>query len=110
VQCAVLALPDVAELVRDQVVRQITSLQQDRAPERVADIAAKTREPEELGRDEDTDALDPNGLRIPVERVEACLCAQNRSLERRLHDGSAREADALRDLGAPEIRTAYFRR
>jgi hypothetical protein len=65
----------VAELVHDQVVCGATVAQQDRPVKRIPVEAPQPRQPEEPGGDEDADALDPYGLRIPVEPVEPRLRA-----------------------------------
>jgi hypothetical protein len=78
----VLHLPDVAELVRDEVVGRAAPdrpPEQDRPPERVALVAAELRQPEEPRRDEDPHALDLHGTRVEVEAVEPRF----RALERR---------------------------
>ena len=72
---AVLSLPDVTQLVRDQIVRRVALLQHDRSPERVAEVTAETWDSEELRGDNEADALDANGLRVVVEAVEPCLRA-----------------------------------
>ena len=98
VQRAVLALPDVAELVRDEVVGRVGALQQDRPPERVAVVAAEAGDAEEPGRDEDADAIDPHRLGVVVERVEAGLRA------RRARARRGRASSALNATGASTIR------
>ena len=57
----VLHLPDVAELVREQVVVVGRRAQENRVPGRVAVEAAKPRQPEEHRHDEDSHPLDPTG-------------------------------------------------
>ena len=74
-QGAMLALPDVTELVRDQIVGGVCVLQQDRAPEGVAAVPAEARDPEEPGCDVDPEAVDSHRLGVPLERVEAFLRA-----------------------------------
>jgi hypothetical protein len=76
---AMLALPDVAELVREEVVRWIGASQQDGAPERVSVVAAKSGDPEEPRRYADAEAIDAHRLGVVVERVETCLRAGERS-------------------------------
>ena len=68
-----LHLPDVAELVDEQIVRRVTAAQQDRLVERVPVEAAKPREAKEPRRLDDPDPLDRYGARIPVELVEPRL-------------------------------------
>ena len=68
-----LSLPDMAELVRHEIVWCVGALQKDRPPERVAVVAPEPRDPEEPWRDENAHALDAHGLRVVVERVEAGL-------------------------------------
>jgi hypothetical protein len=75
VRRAVLHLPHVAELVRDEVVRRVRAAEQDRAHERVAVVAAEAGEAEEPGRVHDAHPLDPDGPRVEVEPVEAVLRA-----------------------------------
>jgi hypothetical protein len=70
---ALLALPDVAELVREEVIRDVGVLQQDRPPERVARVAAQEWEAEEPRRDDDAYAVDADGCRVVVEPVEPRL-------------------------------------
>ena len=78
-----LSLPDMAELVRHEVVGRVGALQEDRPPERVAVVAAEPRNPEEPWRDANAHALDADGLRVVVERVEAGLGAFDRGAEGR---------------------------
>ena len=73
----VLRLPDVAELVRQQIVGGVVVADEDRPPERVAVIAAHLRDAERERRNPYTDALERDGTRIPIEPVETRL----RSLE-----------------------------
>jgi predicted DNA-binding protein (UPF0251 family) len=70
---AVLHLPDVTELVRDEVVRRVRAAKQDRPHERVAVVAAQARQAEEPGGVDDTHAVDPDRLRVEVEGVEPRL-------------------------------------
>ena len=77
-----LALPDVAELVGEQVVRRAAIRrppEEDRPPERVAVVAEEPRQPEEERRDDDPYAVGANGRLVQVERVEARLRARERS-------------------------------
>jgi hypothetical protein len=67
----VLHLPDVAELVRDEVVRDIGAAQEDHEVRREAVESAPGREPEEPRRDDDPDPPDADGAGPPVEPVEA---------------------------------------
>ena len=76
-----LSLPDMAELVRHEIVGRVGALQQDRPPERVAVVAPEPRDPEEPWRDENAHALDADRLRVVVERVEAGLGAFDRGAE-----------------------------
>ena len=75
VRRAVLHLPHVAELVRDEVVGRVRAAQQDRPHERVAVVAAQAGQAEEPGRVDDPHAVDPDRLRIEVEAVEPGLRA-----------------------------------
>src|ERR671919_2168602 len=69
----VLHLPDVAQLVRDEVVGCPRVLEQDRSPERVAGVAAEAGDPEEPRRHKDANALEPDGPRVVLEPVEPGL-------------------------------------
>jgi hypothetical protein len=69
----VLHLPDVAELVGDQVLRDVGTAEEDHAVRREAVVALPGREAEEPRRDDELDAVDTNGPRPPVETVEASL-------------------------------------
>jgi hypothetical protein len=71
----VLHLPDVAELVRDEVLVREEAVvpQQNRPPRRVAVETMKPGEPEEPRHDEDADMLDSDRFRIQVEAVEPSL-------------------------------------
>src|SRR5258708_4543079 len=78
-QRQVLHLPDVAELVRDQVVvRGILRLrtQEDRVPGRVPVEAPKPRQPVERRHDEDPHAPGPHAPGAEVEPVEPLLGAR----------------------------------
>ncbi len=97
---AMLSLPDVAELVRDEIVRRVGALQEDRPPERVAVVAAEAGDPEEPWRDEDAHALDAHGLRVVVERVEAGL---------RAFDRGARATAPLRHAAAKRTPSGILR-
>jgi hypothetical protein len=73
---AVLHLPDVAELVRDQVVGGLRAPDEDRPHERVAVVALQERQAEEPRRDAEADAAQPDWAGIEVEPVEARLRPQ----------------------------------
>ena len=73
-----LALPDVAELVGDEIVGGVVVPQEDRPPERVAPVPTKPGEAEEPRGDDDPHAVDLDGLRVPAERVETGLGALER--------------------------------
>src|SRR5258708_32327483 len=78
-QRQVLHLPDVAELVRDQVVvRGILRLRtpEDRVPGRVPAEAPKPRQPVERRHDEDPHAPGPHAPGVEVEPVEPLLGAR----------------------------------
>ena len=77
-----LHLPDMAELVRDEVVGGIGAAKQDRLDQRVTVIAAQTGEPEEPRRDPNPNAVDPHRPGIQRKRVESCL----RALEPRVRN------------------------
>ena len=89
----VLHLPDVTELVGDEVVAAVMRLpaQQDDEMRRVAVETPQPWEPERRFRDDEPHALDAYGPRVPVERVEACL---------RRHQRRMRPAHALLREGA----------
>jgi hypothetical protein len=89
-ESSVLALPDVAELVRQEVVGSGWAAEQDRLPECVAAVAAEPGYAEEPWRDPDSDALDSHRLGVVVERVEAGLCPSDRGYERRIGGHRAR--------------------
>ena len=74
----VLLLPDVTELVRDQVVRRHAPAQQDRPDQAIAVEAAHEREPKDPGRDHHADAGDPHGRGVEVEPVEPRLAGRGR--------------------------------
>jgi hypothetical protein len=71
----VLHLPDVADLVRDEVVREISAAEEDQAVRREPVVTTPGRQAEEPWRDDDPDALDSNGTGPPVEMVEPLLRA-----------------------------------
>src|SRR5689334_2064295 len=71
-----LHLPDVAELVRDQIVAGLGPAHEDDEVRRVAVEAAEPRQPEEQRRDDDPYAGDTHGAGIEVERVEPRLRAK----------------------------------
>jgi hypothetical protein len=71
----VLQLPDVAELVGDEVVGRVAAADEDRPHEGVAVIAAQAREAEEPRRVHDAHPLETDGLRVEVESVESGLRA-----------------------------------
>ena len=87
----VLSLPDVTELVADEVVVRGTRsgriLQQDRPPQCVTAVAPEVREAEEQGGDEEPDTVELHGPRIESEPVEPRSCPLERRpinhLERR---------------------------
>jgi hypothetical protein len=69
----VLHLPDVAELVYQEVVRGLFALEQDRPPERVAAITAQAGQAKDPWDDDETNAVEPHGLRVEIEPVETSL-------------------------------------
>ncbi len=75
-----LHLPDVAELVCDEIVaRTLERLaEHDRVPGGVTVEAVEPGEPEEPGPDEDANPVDPHGGRVEVEPVETGLCPVER--------------------------------
>ena len=78
---AMLPLPDVAELVRDEVVGDVRVTEEDRPPERVAREAPEPRNPEEPGRDDDAHSSDRDRGGVVVERVEPGLRVLEREPE-----------------------------
>jgi hypothetical protein len=80
-----LCLPNVAELVREQIVRRRPLPDDDRAPEGIAPVAPQARQPEEPRRDDDAHPVEGDGLRIETQPVEASL----RTLESRAFVGKA---------------------
>jgi hypothetical protein len=84
----VLCLPDVTELVREQVVRRRQLADDDRAPEGVAAVAPEPGQAEEPRRDDDTHAVERDGLRIEAQPVEASF----RALESRTLVGKSAHA------------------
>jgi hypothetical protein len=74
----VLHLPDVTELVHQQVVRGLCAPQQNRPPKSVALVATKAGPAKDPRDHNDANAVESHGLRIETEPVEADL----RSLER----------------------------
>jgi hypothetical protein len=77
----VLHLPDVAELMRQQVIgpsRIDWIAENDRAPEGVTAVTAKSRQSKEQREHDHPHALDPDSLRIERERVEAPLGTRER--------------------------------
>ena len=74
----VLHLPDVAELVDDEVFGRIGVAHQDRPVQREAVEAPEPRQSEEPWGVEQPDLLRPDRSRIPVEPVEPRLGADDR--------------------------------
>jgi len=75
VKATPLPLPDVAELVGDEIVADVAVAEQDRPPERIPGEPPKERKPEEPRCDDDTDAVDRDRPRVVVEAVEPGLRA-----------------------------------
>src|SRR5437667_10610701 len=77
-----LHLPDVAQLVADEVVAGPLGrlAKQDRLPGRVAVEATEPGQAEEKRNDEDADAVDPHRSRVEIESVEPALRARERSV------------------------------
>jgi hypothetical protein len=69
----VLHLPDVAELVYQEVVRGLFAPEQDRPPERVAVITTQAGQAKDPRDDDDANAFEPHDLRIEIEPVETSL-------------------------------------
>ena len=74
-----LHLPDVAELVADQVLvgDQLGRSEQDQVPHRVTVEAAKPRESEQPRCDHHAHVLEADGARVERERVEPRLGASD---------------------------------
>ena len=66
-----LHLPDVAQLMGDQVVRDVVAAKEDHAVRREAVIAPPGAQAEQPRRHDDADSGDANRARPPVELVEA---------------------------------------
>jgi hypothetical protein len=73
----VLHLPDVAQLVRDEVfvVGMRARAQEDQEVRRVAVEAPQPRQPEQPWRNHETHAREPDGPRVELEPVEPRLGA-----------------------------------
>jgi hypothetical protein len=69
----VLHLPDVAELVHEQVVRGLCAPEQNRPPKSVALVATKARQAKDPRDDNEANAVEQHGLRVEIEPVEARL-------------------------------------
>ena len=76
----VLELPDVAELVSQEIVAGLLhrAPEQDHSPGRVAVEAPEPGQPEERRDDEDAHTLDPYRARIELEPVKPVLRAAKR--------------------------------
>src|SRR5579864_5451697 len=87
-QRVVLHLPDVAELVRDELLvgEQPAGPKQDRLPRGVAVEAPEPREPEEPRDDPDPDAAERHRLRIEGQSFEPLLRSRQRLTLLRLHE------------------------
>ena len=72
-----LHLPDVAELVHHEVVRGLCAPQQNCPPKSVPLVATQAGQAKDPRDDKDANAVEPHGLRVEIEPVEAGL----RSLE-----------------------------
>jgi len=68
-----LHLPDVAELVGDEIVGDVVGAEEDHAVERVSVEAAKPRQAEEPASGGEPDSVDAHRCRPPVEPVEPRL-------------------------------------
>ena len=102
-----LHLPDVAELVRDQVVRPVVRLaaQEDGDVGGVAVEAAPGRQAKEPRRGHERDALDAHRAGVPAERVEAALGVDQRGVRHRPtvveeNSGGGRRLAAAGPLGS----------
>src|SRR5712691_8995863 len=81
----VLHLPDVAELVHEQVLAGVLRPEQDRAVERVPVEAADPRKPEEPRDDENAHTAQRDRPRVEVEPVEPLLRLRESSPLLRVH-------------------------
>ena len=78
-----LHLPDVAELVHDEVVWSVHATQEDDPVERVPVEASKPREAEEKRGHEHPNLLDPHRAWVPVEPIEPPFGAHHSSVQDR---------------------------
>src|SRR5687768_2933896 len=79
----VLHLPEMAELVREEILSRVRAPEQDRPPERIAVVAAKARHTEEPRRDAHAHTREIDRRGVQVEPIEPGL----RSLEPRAKVG-----------------------
>ena len=68
-----LHLPDVTELVRHEVIRQVVGPQEDDPVQRVPIEAPEPGQAEEPRCNPEPDTVDPDGRRPPVQSVESRL-------------------------------------
>ena len=71
-----LHLPDVTQLMRDEVDRRVATAQENDSVHREAVEAGEPRQPEGERHGQDADTLDAHGPRPPVEPVEPRLRSQ----------------------------------
>ena len=76
----VLHLPDVAELVHDEILGRIPVTHEDRSVQRESVEAAKPRQAEEPGSAKQSHLFHADRLRIPVEPVEPRLGADDQGI------------------------------
>jgi hypothetical protein len=69
----VLHLPDVTELVDQEVVRDLLAPEQNRPPERVAVVATQAGQAKDPRDDDHTNAVESHRHRVEIEPVEAGL-------------------------------------
>ena len=77
-----LHLPHVAELVRDEVIREIVGPQEDDPVQCIPVEAAEPGQAEEPRRDPEPDTVDPDGRRPPVQPVESSLGCDQPGVQR----------------------------
>jgi hypothetical protein len=69
----VLHLPDVAEFVHQQIVRGLCAPKQNRPPKSVALVTTQAGQAKDPWDYDDANAVEPHGLRVEIEPVEAGL-------------------------------------
>ena len=77
-----LHLPHVAELVRDEVIREVVGAQEDDPVQRIPVEAAEPGQAEEPRCYPEPDTVDPDGRRPPVQSVESRLGCDQPGVQR----------------------------